>query len=238
MKKIIIIALFIPLFFCCHTPKEMTSDSTLTAEEKKEGWQSLFDGKTLKGWHQYGNKAPGSSWKVKDGVLYIDTAAKDGGDIVTNDEYENFDFQVDWKISKGGNSGIIFMIHENKAKFNWPWETGPEMQVLDNEGHSDGKIKKHHAGDLFDLIASTKESAKPWGEWNHAEIRILNAKLDLFLNGENVVTTTLWDNNWKKLVAGSKFANMQGFGTFTRGRIGLQDHGDEVYFRNIKIRKL
>ena len=145
---------------------------------------------------------------------------------------------MEWKISKDGNSGIIFYIHEDKVKYNWPWETGPEMQILDNKGHPDAKIIKHRAGDLYDLISCSTETVKPYGEWNLAKIKCINGKLDLYLNGNNVVSTTLWDENWKKMVAGSKFRNMAGFGTYKKGHIGLQDHGNEVCFRNIKIRKL
>ena len=216
----------------------------MTREEKNGGWKLLFDGKTTKGWHKYGGDPVGSAWKVKDGYLYLDTTIKvdwqikDGGDIVTDEEYENYDFQLEWKIAKGGNSGMIFYIKEDKAKYNWPWQTGPEMQVLDNNGHPDAKIIKHRAGDLYDLISSSKETVKPYDEWNLAEIKCINGKLDLYLNGENVVSTTMWDDNWKKLVAGSKFRDMPGFGTYTKGRIGLQDHGNQVCFRNIKIRRL
>lgn len=112
------------------------------------------------------------------------------------------------------------------------------MQVLDNELHSDAKIHKHRAGDLYDLIASNKEMVKPAGEWNKAEIKSKDGQLKLFLNGTKVVSTTLWDENWKKLIAGSKFASMPGFGTFKSGKIALQDHGDEVWYRNIMIKKL
>jgi hypothetical protein len=110
--------------------------------------------------------------------------------------------------------------------------------VLDNNGHPDGKIKKHRAGDLYDLISSSSEPVKPVGEWNQAEIKIDHAKLDLFLNGVNVVSTTLWDDNWNKLVAGSKFKSMPGFAKFHSGKIGLQDHGNEVWYRNVMIKKL
>ena len=112
------------------------------------------------------------------------------------------------------------------------------MEVLDNSGHPDSKIIKHRAGDLYDLISCSKETVKPAGEWNLAEVKCLNGKLDLFLNGENVVSTTLWDDNWKKLVAGSKFVEMPDFGTYKKGKIGLQDHGNAVWYRNIMIKKL
>jgi hypothetical protein len=115
------------------------------------------------------------------------------------------------------------------------------MQVLDDSGHSDGKIPKHRAGDLYDLITCTNEAQKPLkpvGEWNLAEIKSQNGKLDFYLNGTNVVSTTLWDDNWKKLVAGSKFNTMPGFGTYKQGRIALQDHGNLVWYKNVMIKKL
>jgi hypothetical protein len=245
MQKIFITMVISALFFSCNSSKQ-TSDMSnkLTSEEKNGGWQLLFDGKTTRGWHKYGGDPVGSAWKVEKGCLRLDTTVKenwqikDGGDIVSDEEYGNFDLQLEWKIAKDGNSGIMFYINEDKIKYNWPWETGPEMQVLDNNGHPDAKIPKHRAGDLYDLISCSKETVKPYGEWNLAEVKSLNGKLDLYLNGENVVSTTLWDDNWRKMVAGSKFRNMPGFGTYQKGRIGLQDHGNEVCFRNIKIRKL
>ncbi|HWR33718.1 MAG TPA: DUF1080 domain-containing protein, partial [Chitinophagaceae bacterium] len=197
-----------------------------------------------RGWHKYGGGKTGSAWKVKDGYLFLDTTIKenwqikDGGDIVSDEEYENFHLRLEWKIAKDGNSGIIFYIHEDKSRFNWCWETGPEMQVLDNNGHPDARIIKHRAGDLYDLISCSKETVKPHGEWNLAEVKCVNGKLDIYLNGENIVSIILWDDNWKKMVAGSKFRNMPGFGTFSKGHIGLQDHGNEVCFRNIRIKRL
>jgi hypothetical protein len=244
MRVLISSAAFLLLFFSCNAPRQSEGDNALSTGDKKEGWHSLFDGKTTKGWHKYGGGAVGSAWKIRDGYLYLDTSIKenwqvrDGGDIVTDDEYENFDLKLDWMIAKDGNSGIMFYIHEDKSLYNWPWETGPEMQVLDNEGHPDARIIKHRAGDLYDLISCSRETVKPYGEWNEAEVRSLNGQLDLFLNGENVVSTTLWDDHWKKLIANSKFKNMPGFGMFRKGRIGLQDHGNEVRFRNIRVRKL
>jgi hypothetical protein len=204
----------------------------------------LFNGRNSKGWHRYGGGRIDSVWKVRNGTLCLDTLIKKqqnirgDWDIVTDEEFDNFDLKLDWMISKNGNSGIILYIYENKAKHNWPWETGMEMQVLDNAGHPDAKYPKHRAGDLYDLISCSTETVKPYGEWNQVEIKCVNGKLDLFLNGVNVVSTRLWDDNWRKLVAGSKFRNMDGFGTYKKGRIGLQDHGNEVCYRNIRIRKL
>ena len=213
--------------------------NTLTRKEKKEGWKLLFDGHTTKGWHTYLRDTVGAKWQVKDDALVFDPTqpASGGGDIVTNDEYENFELRLEWKVAKGSNSGIIFDIQED-PKYSATYLTGPEMQVLDNNGHSDGKIHKHRAGDLYDLIPCTKETVRPVGEWNEAEIISKNGSLKLFLNGVNVVSTTMWDDQWKTLVAGSKFKQWPDFGSFRRGKIDLQDHGNEVWYRNIKIKEL
>ena len=203
-----------------------------------DGWISLFDGKTTKGWHTYGKNNVGSAWQVDNGALHLTASSKEGhGDIVTAEEFTNFDLKLEWKISKNGNSGVMFLVKED-PKFEYPFYTGPEMQVLDNDGHPDGKIIKHRAGDLYDLISCSKETVKPVGEWNEVEIVLNNGDLKLFLNGYNVVHTTMWNDEWKKLVAGSKFKQWPEFATFKTGRIDLQDHGNEVWFRNIKIRKL
>jgi len=222
-----------------------SKSGTTAAEEKTAaadttGWVTLFDGTTTAGWHSYGNIAAAGRWKVADGAIYVDTAQKggEGGDLCSTEEYDNFDFKLEWKIAPNGNSGIIFYVNEDTAKYHNTYETGPEMQVLDNDGHPDGKITNHRAGDLYDLIKCSKETVKPVGEWNEAEIRSKDGKLDFYLNGTNVVTTTMWDDNWKEMVAGSKFKTMPGFGTFKKGKIALQDHGNLVWYRNIKIKKL
>jgi uncharacterized protein YaiE (UPF0345 family) len=219
------------------TPSSAPSDDT-------KGFVSLFDGKTTAGWHTYGKSTIGEAWKVADGALYLDTTKKEGwqtsqgGDIVTAEEYENFDLKLEWKIAPNGNSGIIFYINEDTSKYQYVWKTGPEMQVLDNAGHPDGKLIKHRAGDLYDLISCSKETVKGPGEWNQAEIISNKGKLDFYLNGTNVVSTTLWDDSWKALIAGSKFKDMQGFGTYKKGKIALQDHGNTVWYKNIKIKRL
>lgn len=206
-------------------------------------WTPLFDGKTFAGWSKYGGGAVGKAWKIENGELYLDAANKagwqtgDGGDIVTAEEYENFHFKYEWKIAPNGNSGVIFLVHES-PEYQYPWQTGPEMQVLDNAGHPDAKIISHRAGDLYDLIVSSRETVKPAGEWNQAEIRINKGKLDFFLNGVNIVSTQLFTPEWEALIAKSKFKSMPGFGKYKKGKISLQDHGDVVHYRNLMIKKL
>lgn len=207
----------------------------------KKGWKSLFDDKSKKGWHIYRGEATGESWQVEDGILMFvpinKPGVKTGGDLTTDEEYENYHLSLEWKISEGGNSGIIFGVKED-SMFKKSYFTGMEMQILDNNKHPDAKIIKHRAGDLYDLISSSKEPVKAVGEWNKAEVISNNNSLQLILNGETVVSTTVGDENWDKLVAGSKFRNMKGFGTFRKGRIVLQDHGNRVWYRNIKLKQL
>ncbi len=234
------------LLAACASPKTEEAaavDSTTVAAAPAEEWVSLFDGQTLNGWSKYGGGEVGKAWKVENGEFYLDAANKanwaegDAGDIVTNEEYENFHFKAEWKISANGNSGIIFLVHES-PEYSRTYQTGLEMQVLDNDGHPDGKIVSHRAGDLYDLIVSSQETAKPVGEWNQAEVIVNQGKLDLILNGVTVVSTTLWTPEWDALVADSKFKDMPGFGKYKKGKIALQDHGDVVHYRNVMIKKL
>lgn len=218
--------------------------NALSKGELKQGWQLLFDGKSHQGWHQYGQLPVGAAWTVKNGALTLATKArddwqtKDGGDIVTDEIFDNFHLKLEWKISKGGNSGIFLFVDEDKAQHPYAWSTGLEMQILDNAAHPDAKIFKHRAGDLYDLIPAAKENTHPFNTWNAVEITCLDGQLEMYLNGEKLVATRLWDAQWAQLVAGSKFKAMPSFGSYRQGHIGLQDHGDEVSFRNIKIRRL
>ncbi|HUH19192.1 DUF1080 domain-containing protein [Albibacterium sp.] len=216
-----------------------SSSNDVSAQEGE--WVSLFDGKTTNGWHTYGKSKAGAAWEVSNGTLHLNIDGKtqdERGDLVTDKEYENYHLKLEWKISEGGNSGIIFNIHEDKEKYENTYNSGPEMQVLDSDNHADGKIFKHRTGDLYDLIPSSSEPVKPVGEWNLAEIISNNGKLQFFLNGVNIVTTTMYNDEWKKLIAGSKFAEWPGFGTYKKGKIALQDHNDKVWFRNIQIKEL
>ena len=140
------------------------TNNQLTSNELHDGWRLLFDGVTSAGWHTYNHKTFGPAWKIVDGSLYCDTTYHvpkgEEGDICTDGVYENFDLKYDWKISKNGNSGVMFLVQES-PKYEAPYQTGPEMQVLDNDGHPDGKILKHRAGNLYDLIASSSEPFIP-----------------------------------------------------------------------------
>ena len=213
--------------------------------QKKE-WTSLFDGKTTSGWHTYGKDAVGEAWKVVDGTLMLDPSNKEGwqikggGDIVSNESYGDFHLQLEWKISVNGNSGIIFFVQDEPKKYNYIWYTGPEMQVLDNDGHADGKIIKHRAGNLYDLVAGVEGAVKPVGDWNLVDIINEKGTLTLKLNGITTVTTTIGDDAWKNLIKNSKFSKGESpdFGKVFTGHIGLQDHGNQVWYRNIRIQRL
>jgi len=227
--------------FNYHKNSGNENQNQLTTAEKKEGWILLFDGKTTKGWHSYGQTKVAETWKIQNGALALTPQKEEGGDLTTDQEFTNYHLKLDWKISEKGNSGVIFYVHED-PKFNNSWNTGMEMQVLDNgtptrPGHPDGKLYTHRAGDLYDLLAS-KEAVKPVGEWNTAEIVANHGKLDFYMNGQHTLSTTMWNENWKQMIAISKFKDMPGFGTFKSGKICLQDHGNQVWFRNIKIQKL
>ena len=160
MKQSYLVLLAAGMMAACSSPKTeeaTTQDSLALAPAPAEEWISLFDGQTFNGWSKYGGGEVGKAWKIANGELYLDATNKsgwqtvDGGDIVTNEEFENFHLKYEWKIAQNGNSGLIFFVHES-PDYKYPWETGPEMQVLDNAGHPDAKIISHRAGDLYDLI--------------------------------------------------------------------------------------
>jgi cytochrome c len=219
---------------------KMRDHNVLAESEVKEGWKLLFDGKTTSGWHSFKRDKAGNAWIVRDGALMLNKPANapndlEGGDLVTVDEYENFELSLDWKIEKCGNSGIIFNVTDEK---NNVWETGPEMQVLDNTCHPDARIEKHRAGDLYDLIESQFVAVNPAGEWNSVRLISNKGKYEFWLNGYRVVSFEMHTSEWDELVSKSKFKDMPAFGKAKKGHIALQDHGNQVWFRNIKIREL
>jgi hypothetical protein len=201
-------------------------------------WISLFDGKTTKGWHTYLKPGQPTAWAVTDGTLYLDASAKEGrGDLVTDQEFDEFELSFDWKVAKGFNGGVIFFVQED-PKFGATYVTGPEFQVIDNVGYPDPLKPVQLAASLYDLIPCPAEYINPTGEWNSSTIRFKNKKLEFTVNGKTAVSTTVWDDNWNNMVKASKFGEMCCFAKTSKGRIALQDHGGGTWYRNIMIRKL
>lgn len=255
MKKIFCLFGIAIIVFSCNdnnagTATSSTDSTDVRASDDDDSFTSFFDGKSMESWHTYGKSSLDSGWVIQGDVLYLDTTAakrnasgnRIGNNIITNEEFGNFDLKLDWKISEKGNSGIVFYVKEDTALYHENYNSGMEMQVLDNGtptrlGHPDGKLYSHRAGDLYDLLAA-KEAVKPLGEWNEVEIVSKDGKLDFYMNGEHTLSTTMWDDNWRQMISVSKFKDMKNFGTFKEGKISLQDHGSAVSFRNIRIKRL
>ncbi|UJH68867.1 DUF1080 domain-containing protein [Allomuricauda sp. SCSIO 65647] len=223
------------------TEEEMTEMAQNTSQEQ---WQILFDGTSFDRWHLYGGGEIGEQWKLEDGamVFYPPKERPEGAsyNIVTDDEYTNFVLSLEWKVSEGGNSGIFWGVHEDE-KFGQPYQTGPEIQVLDDERHPDAKNgTTHQAGALYDMVAPSKNVVKPAGEWNKVVLTINHNtnQGSVVMNGETIVEFPVHGEEWDKMVANSKFADWEGFGSYKTGKIGLQDHHDVVAYRNIKIKQL
>ncbi|MDX1630156.1 MAG: DUF1080 domain-containing protein, partial [Fulvivirga sp.] len=226
---------------------EEVQNNTLTEAEKEEGWILLFNGENSEGWRGYNKENFPAAWEVADGTLHIqgsgrgEAGAEDGGDILyAEDKFGDFHLKIDWKISEGGNSGIIYFAEEGPE---YAWMTAPEMQVLDNENHPDaekGKNGNRKAGSLYDVIPADPQTAKPHGELNHAEIIVRGDNVKHILNGKTVVEYTIGSEELEALIADSKWpAINENWSDFAEeGYIVLQDHGDDAWYRNIKIKKL
>ncbi len=203
--------------------------NSLSAKEKEAGWQLLFDGESADQWRNFKKDTLSDGWQVKDGAL---VRAGDGaGSIVSKKEYAAFELKLDYKISKGGNSGLMFHVKETEGA---PWMTGPEVQIQDNEHAHDPQL----AGWLYQLYPAEKDATKPAGEWNTLRILITPEKCVHWMNGVKYVQYVKGSADWDKKVAASKFKDMKNFGKPTEGHLCLQDHGNAVSFRNIKIREI
>jgi len=233
-NNLLIILIMVGIAACSGTDPQ---HNKLTPKEKNNGYKLLFNGQTLDGWHSYLKNQPGNVWSVENGVIALNPKGGENGDLVTDKEYQNFILKLEWKISEGGNSGIIFDVHE-APQFKQTYVTGPEMQVLDNKNAEDNKKPSHLAGSLYDLVAASPTAAKPAGQWNKVKIKLQEGHLQFWLNQKKVVDTQMWNNHWKKLVNGSKFKNWKGFTAYKKGHIALQDHGDPVWYRDIRIKTI
>ena len=221
-------------------------------------WTYLFDGKTFNGWHQYNKDKMSDAWYIENGEIVLKSNNDNkswGNDIVTDKSFTNFELSIEWKIPKGGNSGVFFKVNEI-PEVNAPWKTGPEIQVLDNENFCCPNTLYHQAPALYDMKPIGKIKYNPHGEWNHLLLRVDHTKNEgsITFNGQFVYSFPLYGSEWDELVSRSKFSDDEYykdldpdhpyftyapfFGKYKSGKIGLQDHGWDVRFRNIKIREL
>lgn len=228
----------------------------LSSAEVVDGWQLLFNGRDLDGWRNYAaaKDLEVENWQAVNGELVLQGSGgskwqliwnwllqwffnKPNGDLIyASRAFKNFELSIDWNISSAGNSGVFYLVADEEHGF--AWQTGLEMQVLDNEGHWDGKIEKHRAGDLYDIKAATLDAANEPGHWNIAKVVVRENEIQHWLNNKLIVETTRDSEEWKRLVSGSKFDSMPDFGRSDTGYVVLQDHGDTVRYRNIKLREL
>jgi 3-keto-disaccharide hydrolase len=213
-----------------------TLDSGVAAAKPK--WQVLFDGKSTASWRGFRRQTfPEKCWVVESGSLKTVAGCdkSDQIDIITRNKYKNFEFEVEWRVAPGANSGIIYLVSEDEDQ---TWKTGPEMQVLDDDKHPDGKIPKTSAGSLFDLIAPSNKTLRPVGEYNQARLVVRNGHVEHWLNGKKVLEYDLASDNLASLIAQSKFKNFHQFARMSEGHIALQFHGDNVWYRNVRVREI
>jgi hypothetical protein len=220
------------------------ADNTLSEKEIKDGWKLLFDGKASRGWMNAKSKQfPSTGWEIKDGLLIVNPATKaqgGGGDIVTTAKYRNFELSVDFRYSQGANSGIKYFVDTERDNGSYT-SIGCEYQILDDKLHADAKEGiggNHTLSGLYDLIAPKNVNDKGSDQWNNATIIVNGNNVRHLLNGTTTVEYERGSQGWKDLVAKSKFSKIAGFGENAEGRILLQDHGNVVGFKNIKVREI
>ena len=223
------------LFSACASGKDGVNK--LSKMEKQEGWTLLFNGKTLDGWHVYNKGKAQSAWIVQDGELYCRPGVTDveHGDLLTDQEYENFELAFEWKISKEGNSGVFINVQE-KASIPTAWASGPEYQLLEQTHHDYATSEKKRPGCLYGFAPQKNPvEPRPAGMWNQARIRQMNGKIEFYLNGVLTAEEDFKSPEWTEKVANSGFKSFPEFGKHTKGRIALQDWAKGIAFRNIKI---
>src|SRR5258705_5428748 len=204
----------------------------------KPKWKVLFAGKSTDAWRGFRRDYfPSKCWAIEKGSLRTIAGCDEGDriDLVTKDKYQNFEIELEWRVAPGSNSGIVYLVSEDEDQ---TWKTGLEMQVLDDEKHADGKNPKTSAGALFGLIAPTNKSLRPVGQYNKARILIRNSRVEHWLNGRQILEYDLGSDTLNSLVAQSKFKDYPRFARNKEGYVALQYHGDEVWYRNIRIRAL
>lgn len=242
-KTIAILIIAITFLNCKEKAKDEMAETEINTEETMETteWITLFDGSSFDNWRGYMAEGMYPEWTLEDGAMVFTPGEEGGKNIITKEQFTNFVLSLEWKISEAGNSGIFWGVHEDK-QFTEAYQTGPEIQVLDNRKHPDAFVGegKHTAGSLYDMIAPSEDVTKPVGEWNLCVIEVNhNTNMGkVTLNGTEIVQFPVHGPEWDTMVANSKFKDWAGFGKYHTGHIGLQDHSDKVSYRNIKIKKL
>lgn len=251
-----LVILTIPGFMSCQkssptqdaattdTTAAVSSVNTLTDQETTEGWELLFDGSTLDGWKRFNRDTIGPLWTVQEGVIVCDGRglgegiADMGGSLLTTRQFGNFELSVDWKLSPGGNSGIIYHVVE-EPKYKHDYETGPEFQIMDDSGWKDELQEVQKVGSSYDMYpAPSTKKVNLVGEWNNARLIYNNGHVEHWLNGEKVVEFDESSPDFIERYQKSKWVDHPDWNKFKSGAISLQDHGAPVYFRNIKIKAL
>ena len=229
------------IFLAATFSTAVAQHNTLTEQEKEEGWQLLFDGESTSEWRGYNKETfPDQGWIVENGILSV-VEGGGGGDIITREVYEDFILKLEWRAAKGANGGIFYAgLEQQDEPIYW---SAPEIQILDNANHPDanqGKNGNRKATSLYDLIPADPQNANPFGEWNRITIEVTGngAHVEHWMNGQKVVEYERWTDEWYEMINNSKFALHPEFGAAHKGHIGLQDHGNRVDFRNIKIKVL
>lgn len=216
---------------------EIEQYNVLTDTEKEDGWKLLFDGKTTKGWRGFNRDSIGSGWTVEDGFLIAPGLGGDiGGDVISEEQFESFDLKLEWKVTEGGNSGIFF--HVLEGDYPAVYATGPEYQLIDDIGFPQKLEEWQSTGANYAMNPPKNAKIKPAGEWNSSEIIVNGPHVTHYLNGIKVVEYELWSEEWEELVKNGKWKKYPDYGKAKKGHLGLQDHGNKIYFRNIKIKVL
>jgi len=238
MRKLNYLSILISAFVAisCNSV-DKKENNTLTKQEIKDNWELLFDGKLMDSWEIFKTSAPVTGWKIVNGEMQNSGVGSDhGGDIITKNEYENFELNLEWKVAPQSNSGIFY--HVQTGVTNAIYESGPEYQLIDGKGWPDHIEANQYSGSNYAMQAPVDTEVKPVGEWNKTRIIVRNPHVEHWLNGKKVVEYDLWSDEWKARKEAGKWKDAPYYGIAKKGHIGLQDHGGLTSFRNIKIKVL